>query len=64
MASMGGGYLDVEPLVRKVQARNGGLLNKTLSTICVAEGLRKDGVKAELQARIVDRELVSLIICL
>ena len=49
---MGGGYLDPEPLCRKV--KGGGFLNKTLQTICTGEGLSKLGVKAELQQRIID----------
>ncbi|RDL35035.1 Uncharacterized protein BP5553_06966 [Venustampulla echinocandica] len=53
MASMGGGYLDPEPLIRTI--RDGGLLNKTLQSICHAEGQSKNGVKSELQARIIER---------
>ncbi|KAM0311925.1 hypothetical protein ACHAO8_006787 [Botrytis cinerea] len=54
MASMGGGsFLDPEPYVRKV--KNGGMLNQTLKNICVAEDMKVNGVKAELQTRIVDR---------
>ncbi|EDN93159.1 hypothetical protein SS1G_09024 [Sclerotinia sclerotiorum 1980 UF-70] len=54
MASMGGGgFLDPEPYVRKV--KNGGMLNSTLKSICSAEDMRTQGVKAELQSRIVDR---------
>ncbi|KAF7944459.1 hypothetical protein EAE96_010851 [Botrytis aclada] len=54
MASMGGGsFLDPEPYVRKV--KNGGMLNQTLKNICLAEDMKVNGVKAELQTRIVDR---------
>ncbi|KAL2067874.1 hypothetical protein VTL71DRAFT_15972 [Oculimacula yallundae] len=53
MASMGGGYLDVEPLVRQV--KYGGYVNKLLQNICAGEGLSKLGVKADLQQRIIDR---------
>ncbi|KAK0100982.1 SUMO ligase siz1 [Cadophora gregata f. sp. sojae] len=53
MASMGGVYLDSEPLCRIV--KGGGFLNRTLQTICGGEGLSKLGVKAELQQRIIDR---------
>merc|ERR1712093_964808 len=52
MASMGGGYLDPEPLCRVV--KGGGFLNRTLQNICIGEGLSKLGVKAELQQRIID----------
>lgn len=52
MASMGGGYLDPEPLVR--QLRHGGYLNRLLQNICAGEGLSKLGVKADLQNRIID----------
>lgn len=56
MASMGGGsFLDPEPLVRKV--KNGGMLNQTLKKICSTEDMRVQGVKAELQSRIVDSRL-------
>ncbi|KAH7321470.1 PINIT domain-containing protein [Rhexocercosporidium sp. MPI-PUGE-AT-0058] len=53
MASMGGGYLDVEPLVR--QLKHGGYLNRLLQNICAGEGISKLGVKADLQNRIIDR---------
>ncbi len=56
MASMGGGYLDVDPLIRKV--KGGGMVNRILQQICGGEGLNKYGVKAELQQRIIDSELV------
>jgi hypothetical protein len=52
MASMGPGFLDPEPSVRTI--RNGGYINKLLIAICVAEGLNKVGVKAELQQRIIE----------
>lgn len=50
MASM---LSDVEPLVRRVKAP--GMVNKLLQNICVAEGLNKTGVKAELQSRLIER---------
>jgi hypothetical protein len=53
MASTAGGQLDPEPYVRIV--RNAGMLNRTLQAICTNEGLNKNGVKAELQQRIIDR---------
>ncbi|PQE08932.1 hypothetical protein CJF32_00002693 [Rutstroemia sp. NJR-2017a WRK4] len=54
MASMGGGgFLDPEPFVRLV--KNGGMLNSTLKSICSAEGLKTNGVKAELQNRIIEK---------
>ncbi|KAH8821519.1 PINIT domain-containing protein [Xylogone sp. PMI_703] len=53
MASMGGGYLDPEPVVRMV--KNTGLINRLLSQICQYEGLKSTGVKADLQQRIMDR---------
>ncbi|KAE8450116.1 hypothetical protein EG329_006897 [Mollisiaceae sp. DMI_Dod_QoI] len=53
MASMGGGYLDPEPLIRST--KTSGLLNKQLQQICAYEGLSKIGVKAELQNRIIER---------
>ncbi|CZR58962.1 related to E3 SUMO-protein ligase pli1 [Phialocephala subalpina] len=53
MASMGGGYLDPEPLIRLV--KSSGLLNKQLQSICTFEGLPKLGVKADLQSRITER---------
>ncbi len=52
MASMGGGYLDPEPLIRST--KTSGLLNKQLQQICAYEGLSKIGVKAELQNRIIE----------
>lgn len=52
MASTPGVPLDPEPYVRLV--RNSGMLNRTLQTICIKEGLNKNGVKAELQQRIID----------
>jgi hypothetical protein len=52
MASMGGGQLDPEPLVRLV--KNSGMLNRTLQSICSSDGLNRNGVKAELQQRIID----------
>jgi E3 SUMO-protein ligase PIAS1 len=56
MASLGGGYLDVDPLIRKV--KGGGMVNRILQQICGGEGLNKYGVKAELQQRIIDSESV------
>lgn len=53
----GGGFLDPEPYVRKV--KNGGMLNSTLKSICSAEDMRTQGVKAELQSRIVDSRLLA-----
>jgi hypothetical protein len=51
MASMVG-YLDVDPLVRRV--KSSGMINKLLQNICTAEGISKAGVKAELQARLIE----------
>ncbi|TVY20150.1 E3 SUMO-protein ligase pli1 [Lachnellula arida] len=48
-----GGYMDAEALIRYV--KDGGHLNKTLSAICVAEGVGKNGVKSELQGRIIEK---------
>ncbi|TVY28646.1 E3 SUMO-protein ligase [Lachnellula hyalina] len=48
-----GGYLDADALIRYV--KDGGHLNKTLSAICAAEGVGKNGVKSELQARIIEK---------
>jgi SAP domain len=42
-------------LVRAVQ--NSSLLNRQLSSICQVNGLKTTGVKAELQTRIINREL-------
>ena len=47
-----GGYLDAEALIRYV--KDGGHLNKVLSAICAAEGVGKNGVKSELQGRIIE----------
>ncbi|KAG9235504.1 PINIT domain-containing protein [Amylocarpus encephaloides] len=56
MASMGrSGYIDPEPLIRAI--KGSGLLNKTLSAICSAEGLSKNGVKSELMSRLIERML-------
>lgn len=52
MASSGR-YLDADALIRYV--KDGGHLNKTLSAICAAEGLSKNGVKSELQGRIIEK---------
>ncbi|EHL01649.1 hypothetical protein M7I_2283 [Glarea lozoyensis 74030] len=53
MASLGpAGSLDTEPLIRTI--KDGGLLNKTLMSICVAESMNKTGVKSELQNRIIE----------
>lgn len=64
MASMGGGYLDAEPLIRLV--KSSGLLNKQLQSICTFEGLPKLGVKADLQSRITEskstRSALSLLV--
>jgi len=55
MASNGLGFsADPEVVVRYV--KDGGHLNKTLSSICQAEGLGKNGVKSELQGRIIASE--------
>ncbi|KAJ5033460.1 uncharacterized protein L3040_008575 [Drepanopeziza brunnea f. sp. 'multigermtubi'] len=53
MASMGGGSLDPEPLIRQV--RLGGYVNRLLQSICGVEGISKVGVKAELQNRIIQQ---------
>jgi E3 SUMO-protein ligase PIAS1 len=47
---------DVEATIRKVKGT--GMVNKILQLICVGEGLTKYGVKAELQQKIIDSELV------
>jgi hypothetical protein len=54
MASMGGGHLDPEPVLRLVKSTP--ILNKILAAICKAEGLPSAGVKAELQNRICESE--------
>ena len=51
MASMGGGQLDPEPLIRLV--KSAGMVNRTLQDILNAEGQSKTGVKADLQQRII-----------
>jgi hypothetical protein len=53
MASTPGLPLDPEPCVRLV--RTSGMLNRTLQSICIREGLKQNGVKAELQQRIIER---------
>jgi hypothetical protein len=51
MASMGGGNrLDWEKASRLLKAP--GMVNRVLQQICSAEGLNKNGVKADLQFRI------------
>lgn len=44
-------------LVKRLQSSN-YLLNKQLQHICLVNGLRTSGVKAELQRRILEGELV------
>lgn len=53
MASMGGGYLDPDPTIRRLKGN--GIVNKILQLMLVHEGLSKYGVKAELQDRLVGR---------
>ncbi|QSZ37872.1 hypothetical protein DSL72_008972 [Monilinia vaccinii-corymbosi] len=53
----GGGFLDPEPYVRKV--KYGGMLNQTLKNICAAEDMKLNGVKAELQSKIIDSRSIS-----
>lgn len=53
MASTAAGSLDAEPLVRIV--KHSGMLNRTLQFICSEEGVNKNGVKADLQQRIIER---------
>lgn len=53
MASTAAGSLDAEPLVRVI--KHSGMLNRTLQSICSEEGVNKNGVKADLQQRIIDR---------
>lgn len=55
MASMGATQVEFDLLVARV--KNAGLLNKTLQAICSNEGLNKNGIKAELQQRIIDSML-------
>lgn len=51
MASMGGGPLNVEPVLRLVMSR--GMLNKNLQEICKSEGIRHTNLKkADLQHNI------------
>jgi E3 SUMO-protein ligase PIAS1 len=57
MASMVG-YLDPEPVARMVKSP--GMINKILQQICVAEGMNKAGVKAELQSRIIESRSIHL----
>ena len=52
------GYLDPEPVARMVKSP--GMINRILQQICVAEGMNKAGVKAELQSRIVDSRSIHL----
>lgn len=59
MASVGGGYLDPEPVIRLV--KNNGLINRVLSQICQHENLKASGVKADLQQRIIDRKSTELV---
>jgi E3 SUMO-protein ligase PIAS1 len=47
---------DVDATVRKVKGT--GMVNRILQQICAGEGLTKYGVKAELQQKIIDSELV------
>lgn len=54
MASMGGYELDAT--IRKV--KGAGMVNRILQQICKGEGLTIYGVKAELQQKIIDSELV------
>jgi hypothetical protein len=54
MASMGGYELDAS--IRKV--KGAGMINRILQQICKSEGLPIYGVKAELQGKIIDSELV------
>jgi hypothetical protein len=55
MASMGGGPLEPEPLLRLV--KSGPMLLKVLTAICKAEGLQSTGIKATLQGRISDSKI-------
>lgn len=57
MASMGGGHLNAEPVLRLV--KGAAMLNKILASICKAEGLPSAGVKAELQSRISESKCKS-----
>ena len=57
MASMGGGQLDPEPLIRMV--KNAGMVNRTLQEILNAEGQSKTGVKADLQERIISSRFLN-----
>jgi hypothetical protein len=60
MASIGGsGYLDIDPVIRAVT--KGGYTNKVLQQICTADRLKTNGVKAELQARIVESMLAQFL---
>jgi hypothetical protein len=56
----GGGFLDPEPSVRLV--KNGGMLNNTLKSICSSEGLKTNGVKAQLQNRIIESTFYAHVI--
>lgn len=47
---------EVDATVRKVKGT--GMVNRILQQICAGEGLTKYGVKAELQQKIIDSELV------
>lgn len=62
MASMGGGHLDPEPVLRLVKSTP--MLNKILASICKAEGLPSAGVKAELQNRICESEFQDNFLCI
>lgn len=49
---------EVDATIRKVKGT--GMVNKILQMICHGEGLTKYGVKAELQQKIIDSELVPI----
>lgn len=53
-------HYEVEATIRKVKGT--GMVNKILQQICVGEGLAKNGVKAELQQKIIDSELSLVVI--
>lgn len=61
MASMGGGHLEFnpDPTIRLLRGP-GGMVNKSLQAILVAEGLPKHGVKTELQTRLIESEFEYL----
>ena len=53
------GSSEVDQLVRRLKAS--GMVNRILQSICVAEGINKNGVKADLQARIIESKSMLIL---